>query len=131
MASWAANATNQSSTGSKSSGKNDDIFDRLDTLNKCDAVPPKIVQECVFHALEETIIERNNDLAPGGVTRTISAEVTVQLGKKLDLEQGQGGKPFNTIVLNLFYILVCNQSLSSSYISPNINTTIYLFAEHF
>ena len=101
MASWAANATNQSSTGSKSSDKNDDIFDRLNTLNKCDAVPPKIVQECVFHALEETIIERNNDLAPGGVTRTISAEVTVQLGKKLDLEQGQSGKPFNTIVLTL------------------------------
>ena len=106
MASWAANATNQSSTGSKSSGKNDDIFDRLDTLNKCDAVPPKIVQECVFHALEETIIERNNDLAPGGVTRTISAEVTVQLGKKLDLEQGQSGKPFNTIVLTLMELYV-------------------------
>ena len=61
MASCAANATNQSSTGSKSSDKNDDIFDRLNTLNKCDAVPPKIVQECVFHALEETIIGREEN----------------------------------------------------------------------
>ena len=52
MASWAANATNhQSSTGSKSSDKNDDILDRLNTLNKCDAVPwDHISHKCIYDA---------------------------------------------------------------------------------